>query len=88
MRKWWHFDVIHTPCARDGLLTGISCGVVTGIAYFLKYKLIFKSGDWAVGVFAVSSALSFVYCRSKRAAKQQALKDIAEYTNKGGEENT
>ena len=84
-RKWWHFDVLHTPCARDGLLVGISCGVLTGMAYFFKYKLIIKSGDWAVGAFAVSSALSFVYCRTKRAARQQALRDIADFSDDSGE---
>ncbi|KAI6656602.1 hypothetical protein LOD99_1397 [Oopsacas minuta] len=85
-RKWWRFDVLHTPCARDGLLVGISCGVVVGLGYFLKYKIITRSGDWAVGVFAVSSALSFIACRSKRSVKQQALRDIADSINQQGED--
>lgn len=83
-RKWWHFDVLHTPCARDGLLVGIGCGGLAGLGYFLKYKLITRSGDWAVGVFAATSALAFVICRSKRAARQQALRDIAESIQPSG----
>ena len=87
-RKWWQFDVLHTPCAREGLLVGIGSGTLAGLGYFMKYKLITRSGDWAVCVFAASSALAFIFCRSKRAVRQQALRDIAESIQPSGNEET
>ncbi|KAJ5590914.1 hypothetical protein N7450_004886 [Penicillium hetheringtonii] len=56
------------PCARESLLTGIGAGFgIGGIrGVFGGMRSLWSAGNWAVGIFAVTSLASYEYCRRRR----------------------
>ncbi|CAI7592149.1 hypothetical protein N7533_006807 [Penicillium manginii] len=56
------------PCARESLLTGIGAGFGIGgmRAVFGGMRSLWSAGNWAVGIFAISSLASYEICRRRR----------------------
>lgn len=56
------------PCARESLLTGIGAGFgIGGIrGVFGGMRSLWSAGNWAVGIFAITSLASYEICRRRR----------------------
>ncbi|PHH62882.1 hypothetical protein CDD81_6600 [Ophiocordyceps australis] len=73
------FTNIHnTPCARNGLLIGISSGFIAGSLCFITRGKLVSATNWAVGVFIGGSVVSFEYCQYQRYAERTRMKRAVE----------
>ncbi|KAJ2161821.1 hypothetical protein GGF46_001129 [Coemansia sp. RSA 552] len=54
------------PCAREGLLYGISAGTGAGILGFLKRGRLISAGNWGFVTFAVVAVLAKQLCHFQR----------------------
>ncbi len=53
--------VAELPCARTSLITGISTGLLFGLARGIVTKRPMTAGTWSVVSFAISSSLSWYF---------------------------
>ncbi|RFU80077.1 cox20 fam36a [Trichoderma arundinaceum] len=67
-------NVANTPCARQGLLTGIGAGAGLGGLKFVIQGNATKSANWAVGFFILGSIASYEYCQYQRRAEKIQMK--------------
>ncbi|KAM6478988.1 cytochrome oxidase biogenesis protein, Cox20 subunit [Trichoderma sp. SZMC 28011] len=67
-------NVANTPCARQGLLTGIGAGAGLGGLKFVIQGNAAKSANWAVGFFLLGSIASYEYCQYQRRAEKIQMK--------------
>ncbi|KAJ5390125.1 uncharacterized protein N7496_001193 [Penicillium cataractarum] len=68
------------PCARESLLTGIGAGFgIGGVrAVFGGMRSLWSAGNWAVGVFAVTSLGAYEFCRRRRIQELHGMKEAVE----------
>ncbi|KAJ5439458.1 uncharacterized protein N7458_010456 [Penicillium daleae] len=68
------------PCARESLLTGIGAGFGIGgtRAVFGGMRSLWSAGNWAVGVFAVTSLGAYEFCRRRRIQELHGMKEAVE----------
>ncbi|KAJ5608948.1 hypothetical protein N7528_009515 [Penicillium herquei] len=68
------------PCARESLLTGIGAGFgVGGIrGVFGGMRSLWSAGNWAVGVFAITSLGAYEFCRRQRNEELHGMKQAVE----------
>ncbi|KAJ5773602.1 Cytochrome oxidase biogenesis protein Cox20 subunit [Penicillium paradoxum] len=71
------------PCARESLLTGIGVGFgVGGLRGVLKGRYyLWSAGNWAVGMFAISSLASYEYCRWRRNRELSGMAEALDLMN-------
>ncbi|KAL6899008.1 hypothetical protein GGI43DRAFT_76457 [Trichoderma evansii] len=67
-------NIANTPCARQGLLTGIGAGAGLGGLKFVIQGNAAKSANWAVGFFMLGSIASYEYCQYLRRAEKIQMK--------------
>ncbi|KAJ0159464.1 Cytochrome c oxidase protein 20, mitochondrial [Colletotrichum tanaceti] len=71
-------NVVQTPCARDGFLTGIVSGAsVGGLRYVMRGSPI-KAANWAVGSFLIGCIGQFEYCQYLRRQERHRMKRTVE----------
>ncbi|KAI0397562.1 hypothetical protein F5Y17DRAFT_348584 [Xylariaceae sp. FL0594] len=61
------------PCAREGLLTGIGAGAVTGVGRYLTGAKAPKAANWAFGAFLLGSIIQWEYCQAQRRKERAAM---------------
>ncbi|KAJ5174825.1 uncharacterized protein N7482_000702 [Penicillium canariense] len=68
------------PCARESLLTGIGAGFgIGGVrAVFGGMRSLWSAGNWAVGIFAVTSLGAYEFCRRRRIQELHGMKEAVE----------
>ncbi|KAJ5493022.1 hypothetical protein N7539_001768 [Penicillium diatomitis] len=68
------------PCARESLLTGIGAGFgIGGVrAVFGGLRSLWSAGNWAVGIFAVTSLGAYELCRRRRIQELHGMKEAVE----------
>ncbi|KAJ5878629.1 hypothetical protein N7455_002094 [Penicillium solitum] len=71
------------PCARESLLTGIGVGFgVGGLRGVLKGRYyLWSAGNWAVGMFAITSLASYEYCRWRRNNELSGMAEALDLMN-------
>jgi len=79
-------NVANTPCARNGLLTGIGTGFGAGGLRFILGAGIPKATNWAAGFFILGSAASYEYCQYKRRCEKRDMKRHVEVINQSRKE--
>ena len=79
-------NVANTPCARNGLLTGIASGFGVGGLRFILSGKIGKSTNWAAGFFVLGSVASYEYCQYLRRCERRQMKRHIEVINEGRKE--
>ncbi|CAM1504050.1 Fc.00g016410.m01.CDS01 [Cosmosporella sp. VM-42] len=67
-------NIPNTPCARQGLLTGIASGAGIGGLKFVINGNVKKATNWAVGFFVLGSMASYEYCQYLRRAERIQMK--------------
>ncbi|XP_050346680.1 cytochrome c oxidase assembly protein COX20, mitochondrial [Nymphalis io] len=79
-------DVSKIPCFRESFLYGIATGIGVGLASFLKTSKPLMSQHIGVGTFAISTLVTWSYCRYQWSKQkfdaqlmQEALKDKIRY---------
>uniref|UniRef100_A0A1X7V4T5 Cytochrome c oxidase assembly protein COX20, mitochondrial n=1 Tax=Amphimedon queenslandica TaxID=400682 RepID=A0A1X7V4T5_AMPQE len=81
-RKWYHFNIRKTPCAKDSLLNGIIIGGIGGVAYYLKSGVVKRSCDIAVGGFIVTAFICWNLCIYQKKRTRAQLNKAMEVMNK------
>ncbi|KAJ5211830.1 uncharacterized protein N7498_003476 [Penicillium cinerascens] len=68
------------PCARESLLTGIGLGFGAGgiRGVFGGMRSLWSAGNWAVGVFAVTSLAAYEFCRRQRIEELHGMKQAVD----------
>ncbi|KAJ6083410.1 hypothetical protein PENARI_c008G01836 [Penicillium arizonense] len=78
------FSTIHKrPCARESLMTGIGVGFgVGGLRGVLKGRYyLWSAGNWAVGMFAISSLAAYEFCRYRRIQELSGMAEALDLMN-------
>ncbi|KAF7555744.1 hypothetical protein G7046_g6486 [Stylonectria norvegica] len=78
----------NTPCARQGLLTGIASGAGVGGLRFVLGGNATKAANWAVGFFVLGSVASFEYCQFLRRSERIQMKRHIEVVTENRKEQT
>ncbi|KAJ5499644.1 Cytochrome oxidase biogenesis protein Cox20 subunit [Penicillium expansum] len=75
--------ILRIPCARESLLTGIGVGFgVGGLRGVLKGRYyLWSAGNWAVGMFAITSLASYEYCRWRRNNELSGMAEALDLMN-------
>ncbi|CAL5870200.1 uncharacterized protein PFLUO_LOCUS4435 [Penicillium psychrofluorescens] len=73
-------NIHKTPCARDSLMTGIGAGFgIGGVrAIFGGLPSLWSAGNWAVGVFAITSLAAYEFCRKRQRDELAGMKQAFE----------
>ncbi|KAJ5693014.1 hypothetical protein N7462_002437 [Penicillium macrosclerotiorum] len=68
------------PCARESLMTGIGAGFGIGgtRAIFGGTRALWSAGNWAVGIFAITSLGAYEFCRRRRIQELHGMKEAVE----------
>ncbi|KOS18281.1 Cytochrome c oxidase protein 20 [Escovopsis weberi] len=74
IKKEDFLNVANTPCARQGLLTGIAAGAGLGGLKFVVHGSVSRASNWAVGFFVLGSIASYEYCQYQRRAERIQMK--------------
>ncbi|CAG8172639.1 unnamed protein product [Penicillium salamii] len=71
------------PCARESLMTGIGVGFgVGGLRGVLKGRYgLWSAGNWAVGMFAITSLGAYEYCRYLRNKELSGMAEALDLMN-------
>ncbi|KAK7954095.1 hypothetical protein PG996_014981 [Apiospora saccharicola] len=72
------FKIHQIPCAREGFMTGIATGFVTGFGRLIAGGRIPKALNWGVGGFLISSLAGWEYCQSVRRQEKAAMARVVE----------
>ncbi|KAK6834778.1 ribosomal protein YmL8 [Apiospora arundinis] len=72
------FRIHQIPCAREGFMTGIVTGFVTGSGRLIAGGKLSKSLNWGVGGFLISSLVGWEYCQSMRRKEKAAMARVVE----------
>ncbi|KAK8111110.1 uncharacterized protein PG998_007567 [Apiospora kogelbergensis] len=73
---WYRIHQI--PCAREGFMTGIVTGFVTGSGRLIAGGKFSKAANWGVGGFLISSLVGWEYCQSMRRKEKAAMARVVE----------
>ncbi|CAG7988575.1 unnamed protein product [Penicillium olsonii] len=76
-------NVHKRPCARESLMTGIGVGFgVGGLRGVLKGRYgLWSAGNWAVGMFAITSLGAYEYCRYLRNKELSGMAEALDLMN-------
>ncbi|KAK7935872.1 hypothetical protein PG985_001367 [Apiospora marii] len=72
------FKIHQIPCAREGFMTGIATGFVTGFGRLIAGGRIPKALNWGVGGFLISSLVGWEYCQAVRRKEKAAMARVVE----------
>ncbi|ETV92724.1 hypothetical protein H310_13151 [Aphanomyces invadans] len=74
-------DITKEPCFRSALLWGIATGVGIGLHRFRVTRKVQTACDFALYSFVGVAGVSWVVCRSAKAATQQQQQQILQAMN-------
>ncbi|KAK7966841.1 uncharacterized protein PG986_001118 [Apiospora aurea] len=72
------FRIHQIPCAREGFMTGIVTGFVTGSGRLIAGGKLSKGLNWGVGGFLISSLVGWEYCQAMRRKEKAAMARVVE----------
>ncbi|KAK8038287.1 hypothetical protein PG994_015054 [Apiospora phragmitis] len=72
------FKIHQIPCAREGFMTGIATGFVTGSGRLIAGGTLSKGLNWGVGGFLISSLVGWEYCQAMRRKEKAAMARVVE----------
>lgn len=70
------------PCFRSALLWGMGGGVAIGLHKYRGSQNIVKSIDYAMRTFALSTAVSWIFCRANFFGRRHYQKEMVERLNR------